>query len=209
LSLCIAVIAAIGSGSALAQEKISTIEIKDVPLGAAVANLATQAELNHILDPRVPGSSFEPGKSAPQPNVTFHGTNLSAHEAFSQVLKQNKLVLVTNSATPVLRVLPAGVAPRTGRTNDLEPVAEKVIPRIGMDFVSLPDALTQLGAGANLTFTFNADLSAALSKRGTVSFAWKNITIRQTIMALLENFDLVLVKGEQPSAFRVEQRKAQ
>lgn len=78
-----------------------------------------------------------------------------------------------------------------------------------MDFVSLPDALTQLGAAANLTFTFNADLSTALSKRGTVSFAWRNITVRQAIMALLDNFDLVSIKGEQPAAFRVEQRKSQ
>ena len=199
-------ITAIISGPARAQERISTIEIKDVPLSAAVANLATQAELNYILDPRVPGSSFEPGNSAPQPKVTFQGTNLTAHEAFSRVLKENKLVLVTNRMTPVLRVVPAGTSTRADQTNAHGHVSEKVIPRIVMDFVSLPDALTQLGTAANLAFKFDADLSAALGKRGTVSFAWKNLTVSEAIAALLQNFDLVLIPEQQPAAFRVEQR---
>src|SRR5437879_2702402 len=41
------------------------IVIEEVPLPDAIRNLARQMNLNYILDPRVPGSNFGPGRSAP------------------------------------------------------------------------------------------------------------------------------------------------
>jgi len=46
-----------------AQSVVPLIVIDNVPLPDAIRNLARQFDLNYILDPRVPGSDFGPGRA--------------------------------------------------------------------------------------------------------------------------------------------------
>ncbi len=219
INLGIAVLLAAGYAISLGQETakqgpaIPSIQLENVPLIDGIKNLARQAKLNYILDPRFDSLSVDPvGKVFRERTVTFTWEQLTAQQALDRLLKENGLTLVENQATTVVRITStnwparAGVSPDqfAGRKND-------VIPLLVMDNVPLGHGLKNLARQAELEVAIDEKLSESYydtaAKRfvqaPTVSIRWETMTSSQAIAALVENYDLDVAKDAATSAWRI------
>ncbi len=84
---------------------IPLIQFQDVPLTTAIDNLARQAGINYILDPKVGyGQPDERGQIKTQPNITIRWENLTAEQALNALITTYGLQIVTDSKTGIARV---------------------------------------------------------------------------------------------------------
>ena len=84
---------------------IPMIQFQEVALTTAIENLARQAGLNYILDPKVPYGQPDPsGRPAPQPNISIRWENLTAEQALMALLNVYSLQLVDDPKTKVSRI---------------------------------------------------------------------------------------------------------
>jgi type II secretory pathway component GspD/PulD (secretin) len=84
---------------------IPLIQFQDVPLTTAIDNLARQASINYILDPKVGyGQPDERGQIKTQPNISIRWENLTAEQALHALITTYGLQLVTDSKTGIARV---------------------------------------------------------------------------------------------------------
>jgi len=84
---------------------IPLIVMDDVPLTDAIRNLARQAGLNYMLDPRIGfGQPGPDGKPAPQPTVSLRWENITAEQALNALLNNYSLQLVDDPKTHISRV---------------------------------------------------------------------------------------------------------
>lgn len=95
---------------------IPLIQFQDVPLTTAIENLARQAGINYILDPRVGyGQPDEKtGVIKVQPNISIRWENLTAEQALSALLINYGLQMVDDPKTRISRVTikdPAALEP--------------------------------------------------------------------------------------------------
>jgi len=194
------------SVTAAEPENIPSIAITDVPLASAIANLAVQSELNYILDPRVPGSGFEPGRSLRQPVVTARWTNVTSRHALDELLGKHGLAIITNQASSIVRIASTNVLAKSTQNNASHADVGAVMPNIVMDFLPLTVAVKNLGTAAKLDITFDPKLAATLDQQGAVSLSWRSVTIRQALAALLDNFDLMMTEETGSPSARVTAR---
>lgn len=84
---------------------IPLIVIDDLPLTDAIRNLARQAGLNYLMDPKVaygvPGAD---GKVTPMPSVSIRWENVTAHQALEALLNNYSLQLVEDPKTRIARI---------------------------------------------------------------------------------------------------------
>ncbi len=82
---------------------IPLIQFQDVSLSTAIENLARQAGLNYILDPKVPFGQPDPttGKITPEPMITIRWLDLTSEQALSALLSVYSLQLVDDPKTKV------------------------------------------------------------------------------------------------------------
>ncbi len=93
------------AASPAAPVKIPLIEFREVMLTTAIDNLARQAGINYILDPKVGfGQPDERGQVKPQPNISIRWENLTAEQALNALIGTYGLQLVTDSKTGISRV---------------------------------------------------------------------------------------------------------
>ena len=84
---------------------IPLIVMDDVPLTDAIKNLARQASLNYMLDPKISyGQVGADGKLIPQPTVAIRWENITAAQALNALLNNYGLQLVEDSKTKIARV---------------------------------------------------------------------------------------------------------
>ncbi len=86
---------------------IPLIVMDDVPLTDAIKNLARQAELNYMLDPKVNfGQPGPDGRPVPQPMVSLRWENITAEQALFALLHNYDLQLVEDPKSKISRVTP-------------------------------------------------------------------------------------------------------
>lgn len=199
---------------------IPLIQFSEVSLIPAVENLARQAGLNYIFDPRISESSSDSvGKLLSRRQITLRLENLSAKEALLRVLKQNGLAMVDDPATTIMRITSTNWAAKplvspaqfAGKTN-------AVIPLIQFQDVPLEAALVQLGKTAGMSVVVDEKLTKVPTgyltgtmlapPLPTVSVRWQNLTAAQAFAALLENYDLAATKDETTSVCLVSRRES-
>jgi type II secretory pathway component GspD/PulD (secretin) len=84
---------------------IPLVVMDDVPLTDAIKNLARQANINYMLDPRVAfGQPGPDGKPVPQPTVSIRWENITAEQALTALLGNYGLQLVDDPKTKISRV---------------------------------------------------------------------------------------------------------
>lgn len=177
---------------------VPLIVIDNVPLADAIRNLARQAGLNIILDPRVPGASPAAGGGTPQPSVSLRATNQTAQATLGTLLQKHQLAILTNPVTPVLRIAPTNLGARPVLSSEVGADTNDVVALIVMDDAALPDAIRRLASQAHLNVILDPRFSESdLGRKTTVSVRWERVTARQALAALLDNYGLVLV--EQPA----------
>ena len=71
---------------------------------------------------------------------------------------------------------------------------DEVIPLVQLENVRLADALRQMARKARLNVILDPRLSTPPFNEITISIRWENVTAREALMALLENYDLRLVE---------------
>ena len=103
---------------------IPLIQFQDVPLTTAIDNLARQAGINYILDPKVGfGQPDERGQVRTQPNISIRWENLTAEQALNALITTYGLQLVTDAKTGIARVTvkdPAAAEPLATRVVQLK-----------------------------------------------------------------------------------------
>lgn len=84
---------------------IPLIVMDDVPLTDAIKNLARQANLNYMLDPKVAFGQVGPdGRPIPQPMVSLRWENVTAAQALGALLNNFSLQLDEDPKTRIARV---------------------------------------------------------------------------------------------------------
>ncbi len=84
---------------------IPLILMDEVPLTDAIKNLARQASLNSIMDPKIPyGQPGADGKPVPQPNVSVRWENITAQQALYALLDAYGLQIVEDPKSKIARV---------------------------------------------------------------------------------------------------------
>ena len=125
LACCAQTPAATETPAAAPGATIPLIQFQDVPLTTAIENLARQAGLNYILDPKVPFGQPDPvtGKVTAQPNISIRWENVTAEQALSALLTPYSLQLVDDPKTKVSRITtkdPAALEPLVTRVIQLQ-----------------------------------------------------------------------------------------
>ena len=100
------------------------IVIDDTPLLDAIRNLARQANINLIIDPKVGyGQTDATGKAVPQPNVSIRWENITAEQAFEELLNNYGLQAEKNPKVNITRIKvkdPAAPDPLMNKTVQLQ-----------------------------------------------------------------------------------------
>lgn len=85
---------------------IPLIVMDDVPLTDAIKNLARQAGLNYMLDPKVSFGQVGPdGRPVPQPTVSIRWENVTAQQALAALLGNYSLQLVEDPKSKIARIM--------------------------------------------------------------------------------------------------------
>ena len=205
-----------GQERAKTQETIPLIQMENVPLKDAIRNLARQAGLNFILDPKLDGPwEAADGKSGREPSVDARWENVTAEQALGRVLSEHGLVMIANPATSVARIAFTNQAVKPVPDSAVVGGTNVVIPLIVMDMVPLPDAIRNVAKQAHLNLVIDPALpvvSAAPAKRTisdyNISIRWEKVTARQALAAILDNFDLVLVEDPATASAKIAVKPA-
>lgn len=84
---------------------IPLIVMDDVPLTDAIKNLARQAGLNYMLDPKIGfGQPGPNGQPAPQPSVSIRWENVTAEQALNALLNNYSLQMMEDPRTKIARI---------------------------------------------------------------------------------------------------------
>jgi type II secretory pathway component GspD/PulD (secretin) len=87
------------------EDVIPLIQFQDVQLTTAIENLARQASINYILDPKVGfGQLDDRGQVRPQPNISIRWENVTASQALTALLQNHGLQLVMDNKTRIARI---------------------------------------------------------------------------------------------------------
>jgi len=160
----------------------------DVPLEDAIRNLARVAGINYILDPRI---------SSSRPTISGRWENTTAEELLGKVLQKHKLTMVLNPATSVARIASSNQVIKPVPAIQAGTDTNTLIPVIVLDEAPLDMAIKKLAALANLNVSLDPGFLEPSSGKGaipTVTFRWENLTARQALAALLDNYDLTMIE---------------
>jgi type II secretory pathway component GspD/PulD (secretin) len=84
---------------------IPLIVMDDVPLTDAIKNLARQANINYMLDPKLSYGQMGPdGRPISQPTVSIRWENITAEQALTALINNYGLQLVPDPKTKIFRV---------------------------------------------------------------------------------------------------------
>jgi hypothetical protein len=187
---------------------VPRIEMQDVPLLDAIKNLARQAGINYILDPRVLSSTSDARPA--QRTVSVLWTNVSKSEALSRLFKQHRLTLIPNPATSISRIVFTNQAARAASFPTWLAGTNEVLPLIVIDDVPLIHVIQNVARQAKINVTVDPKLPVPSAGRagGTisdcqVSVRWENVTATQALVAVLDNYDLLLIQEPATSSARI------
>jgi type II secretory pathway component GspD/PulD (secretin) len=98
-------VATAGTNAAPAAPAIPLIEFQDVPLTVAVENLARQAGINYMLDPKIGyGQPDANGQIKAEPQLSIRWENVTAEQALLALLNNYGLQLIEDPRTKIGRI---------------------------------------------------------------------------------------------------------
>lgn len=117
-------VAAANTNAAPAAPAIPLIEFQDVPLTVAIENLARQAGINYMLDPKISyGQPDQNGQVKAEPQLSIRWENVTAEQALLALLNNYGLELVQDPRTKIGRITikdPAAPLPLVTRVVQLK-----------------------------------------------------------------------------------------
>jgi len=84
---------------------IPLIQFQEVPITTAIENLARQANINYLLDPKIGyGQPDANGQIKPEPTLSIRWENITAEHALVALLDNYGLQMVGDSKTKIVRI---------------------------------------------------------------------------------------------------------
>ena len=112
------------AAAAPAVASIPLIQFQDVPITTAIENLARQAGINYLLDPKIGyGQPDANGQIKAEPTLSIRWENITAEHALEALLDNYGLDLVADTKTKIYRITtkdPAAPPPLTSRVIQLK-----------------------------------------------------------------------------------------
>ncbi|HEX7470467.1 MAG TPA: hypothetical protein VF437_07025, partial [Verrucomicrobiae bacterium] len=172
---------------------IPVITFGDVPITEGIKNLARQAGINNfMIEPNI----FK----QPEPTVSFRWENITAKSALERMLKEQGLFIVENPQTGVAHISNTNLPPRKFDEDFIGSGTNAVIPLIAMDSVSLKDALVNLVRMSK----GEIEIDPKLATSGVdISVRLQNLTPKQALAAICENYNLQITKDEKSGVWRI------
>ena len=190
------------------------IKFQDVPITAAIESLARRLEINYIIDPQLFPATDARGRALAEPMVTFCLTNVGGKETLKRMLNLRRLDFVENPATHVARITRSGQPTHFIDASLLDPPTNSMVFRASDSVVlgtndsisiicfvdatldvALENLLRRAGVSADLNFP---DAPPVLSVR------WENVTAKQAVIALSENYNLSITKNEKTGIIQIK-----
>jgi hypothetical protein len=177
-----------------ASQLIPEMIMADVPITAAIEHLARQCDINYIVDPHL----FQISKSNPEPEITFRLVNVTARDTLNRMLNLRNLVMIQDPVTTVARitrinhttnVVDASLLDMSSNNSAFSP--NSILPIIEFKEVPLDIALVNLIRQSAVDIKIDPRITADYA---TLSIRWENITAKQAILALCNNYDFEIVK---------------
>jgi hypothetical protein len=116
------------------------------------------------------------------------------------------LMAVATLLSSLAQAQPATPATASEAANSVSNAADNIVPRLAMDDVSPPDAVTMLAKQANLAIAIDPVLLKHVAPKVRVS--WKNVTARQALEALLDNYGWQMTQIPGNPIFRISAKDA-
>jgi len=193
---------------------IPLIQFADVPITMAIENLARQADIKYMIDPRLERLWDRSSPDhVPEPILNLRLENVTALGTLNRLLNIRGLVLIDDPVTHVGRItfgdepwlkMNASQLDLAIGSSDLG--TNEVIPLIQFSDVPLDTVLEHFFRQAGLRAKIDLELDG--QPMPISSLHWENLTIRQAILALCENHDLVIIRDEASGILQVKPREA-
>lgn len=192
-------------------EVMPLISMEDVGLRDAIRALARQERVNFILDPAILASFAGPwDRFVNEPRVNSRWTNVTAGEALDDLLKAYQMTVVSNPATSVARIAFVKQNVEPVSASELSNDTSDRMPLIQMDEVRLTDAIRNIARKADLSYILDPALNSPAAESGgrellqsLVNIRWQNITLKQALVALLDDYGLAMVQNPGDASFRI------
>jgi hypothetical protein len=172
--------------------------MQDVPITTVIEALARNAGINYILDTKLFPITGSDGAPIPEPMVTFRLKNISARDALTRMLNLRHIVVIEDPVTGVVRITrsgkPANVVDASligVDTNNPVSSTNDIIPLIQFQDVPLGGGLENLIRQSSVKVELDPQING---DNAVLSLRWQNITAKQAVIALCQNYDLDIVK---------------
>ncbi|MDR3456008.1 MAG: hypothetical protein P4N60_01070 [Verrucomicrobiae bacterium] len=185
------------------EARIPLIQFGDVPITTAIENLARQADINYMLDPKIGyGQADEYGRLKREPELNLRWENISARQALLAVLDNYDLQLIDDPKTGISRITLKRLIKHPADEASIWPAStnDVVIPLMQFSDMTLTVVITNLARQAGIQFSMDPtigygrrDKDGQFKKEPELSLRWENISARDALLALLDNYGLQLV----------------
>lgn len=193
--------------------------ISSTSLESAIRVLARQASVNCVFDPKLSVSSpeYPTGGILGEELEGIRFEHVTALQAFTWIIKEHGLKLVENPATPVVRITGLNEPERKNDGRVLGRDTNDVPHLIHVeDRLPLRELIMKIAGQAGLKVTVDATIGVPgvlpndeLMRRTNnagVYVQLDHVTARQALIALCDNYDLVMVKDSKTGGIRFKAR---
>ena len=208
------------------EARIPLIQFSDVPITTAIENLARQANINYMLDPKIGyGVPDENGKIKREPDLNVRWENVTGRQALLAILDAYDLQLMDDPKTGITRITIKGFK-SNGPSAEAFPWAsgtnDPVIPVTQFSDVPLTTVIKNLAQFTGIDYSLDPaigygkpDKNGKIKEEPVLSLRWENISARNALLAVLDNYGLRLTVDKSGKAlivaqeFKVENLKAE
>ncbi len=193
--------------------QVPLIQFSEVPFSMGIENLAREAGVNCMIDPRI----VYWGTSGTEYTLSLRLENVSAWSVLNRMLSIYGLVLIDDPVSHVSQITrPDQSLPDVNASllvigpDPSVPATNNVIPLIQFSNVPLDQAIQSLIHQSSLAITLDLRSNAQINPHASwystmpmVSVRWENLTAPQALVALCENYHLVIVKDTLTSLLKI------
>jgi len=173
------------------------IQFEDVPLSIAYENLARQDHIEYLLDPQI---NF----GYPEPVVTRRWEKITATYAFLDICTNFGFKVFRDPETSIILIRNTN-HPANFVTPDFYGNDTNIVPLIEFRSVRLSIVLKNLAEQTGLKCIFSPQIDPwQLGFEPQINISWENLTAKQALAALCENYDLNIIKYPESGIIRVE-----
>jgi hypothetical protein len=194
--------------------QVPVIQFSEVPFSMGIENLAREAGLNCMIDPRI----VYWGTSGAEYTLSLRLENVTAWSVLNRMLSIYGLVLIDDPVSHVSQITRPDQPRRDVNasilsidSNQPAPATNNVIPLIEFKDVPLDEALESFIHQGSLPITLDSRITTPIdphagwySTMPLVSIRWENLTAAQALVALCENYHLVIVKDTLTGLLKIE-----